>query len=416
MDTTKIEEVEVRAASGETTVARKSGDTWQITSPAGVNADSASVASLVSSLESLEVQSVVDDNPASVKDYGLDPVRFSVAFKVAGDATAHRLNVGEKTPTGGDLYARIDGQPRLFLISAYLEDSLNRTTFDLRDKSALKFQRDAVDGLTIEAPGSPALAFARQDSDWRLSAPTDARADFSSVDGLVGRLFQLPMKAIVAEDGTATLKTYGLDAPQLTATVAAGSARASIAVGKAADDSSVYARDLSRPIVFTVDKTLLEDLKKKPDDLRVKDAFEFRSFTATGVDLTSGGATLTFAKEKAPAPATPADPAAAPPADVWKQTKPAARDVNQTAMADLLNTLSALRADSFVAKAPPTGEDLVVVARFGEGASAREERVTLRKSGGGAYAVRAGEPGAAVVPVAEFDKVLAQLKELTTAK
>ena len=65
---------------------------------------------------------------------------------------------------------------------------------------------------------------------------------------------------------------------------------------------------------------------------------------------------------------------------------------------------------------PAAGEDLVVVAHFGDAASPREERVTLRKSAGVAYAIRAGEPGAAIVPVAEFDKVLTQLKELTTAK
>ena len=87
---------------------KKTGDVWQIIAPAGVAADSAAIGSLVSSLETLEVQSVVDEKPASVKDFGLEPARFTVAFKVAGDATAHRLNVGEKTPTGGDLYARVE--------------------------------------------------------------------------------------------------------------------------------------------------------------------------------------------------------------------------------------------------------------------------------------------------------------------
>ena len=47
--------------------------------------------------------------------------------------------MGNKTPTGSDLYAQVEGQPKLFLISGYLEDTFNRTTFDLRDKTALKF-------------------------------------------------------------------------------------------------------------------------------------------------------------------------------------------------------------------------------------------------------------------------------------
>jgi hypothetical protein len=40
----------------------------------------------------------------------------------------------------------------------------------------------------------------------------------------------------------------------------------------------------------------------------------------------------------------------------------------------------------------------------------------LRKSGTTVHAIRASEAGAAVVPTAEFDKALNQLKELTGTK
>jgi hypothetical protein len=53
---------------------------------------------------------------------------------VTGEARPKKLLVGNKTPTGGDLYARVDGQPRVFLISAFQEDSLNKTPFGLRDE------------------------------------------------------------------------------------------------------------------------------------------------------------------------------------------------------------------------------------------------------------------------------------------
>ena len=41
----------------------------------------------------------------------------------------------------------------------------------------------------------------------------------------------------------------------------------------------MYAKDVSRPLVFTVDKTLADDLKKSPADYRLKDIFDFREFT-----------------------------------------------------------------------------------------------------------------------------------------
>ena len=85
-------------------------------------------------------------------------------------------------------------------------------------------------------------------------------------------------------------------------------------------------------------------------------------------------------------------------------------------MSDLLNTLSSMRADRFVSEFPKSGEDVVVVARFGTAASPTEERVTLRKSGTTVYAISGKDPDAAVVPTADFDKAVSQLKELTGSK
>lgn len=432
----KIEELEIRAASGETTTLRKQGDNWQIVSPAGLDADPTEVMGVVSTLETLENQNTLAENPASVAQYGLEPVRLSVGFRAAGDAAMRRLQIGKKTPTGGDLYARIEGQPKVFLISAYLEDSLDKTPFELRDKTVLKIDRVGVDMLALESQGQPALSFQRKDSDWRVTKPIEARADFSAVDNIVGKVAQAKMKSIeptpadMKELTPAELKKYGLDKPQATATLGAGSARASIALGNKKDDTSIYARDLSRPLIFTVEASLLEDFKHKAADLRKKDLFDFRSFTAVGLDLTMGKDSATFAKvsevpekpkdekgkdaekdkDKAKADETPV------PVEKWKLTKPTTKDVDQPKVTDLLTTISNLRADTFADKAATGGEELVVVARFGDAAKPQTERIVFRKSGGTVHAIVAGEPGAAVVSTSDFDKAVALFKELAGIK
>jgi hypothetical protein len=414
VDATKIDDVEVHAASGDVTHVKKTGDTWAIVSPVSAPADESAVTSLVDAVAALEVDSVIDENPTSLAPFGLAPPRYSITFKAAGDQTPHQLNIGSKTPTSSNVYARVEGQNRLFLTSAYQDETLDRTTFDLRDKRVLVFTRDAVDAVSLAGKGQPPIALAKKGSDWQLTAPIDTRADFSPVDGLVGRLDQVRMLSIVSEGGEPTpaqMKTYGLDAPQVVATVGAGSTKASLAIGAKQDDGHLYARDLSRPIVFTVEPALLTDLTKKIDDLRVKDVFEFKSYSASSLDVTHGATSVSFGKKK-PADAKPEAPAA----DVWAQTKPSAKDVNQTAFTDFANTLSSLRVDRFVDKAPASGDDLVVSSRTGDGASATEEHVTLRKSGDTVYAIRAGEPGAGVVPTADFDKAIGQLKTLTEGK
>jgi hypothetical protein len=467
-DAARVAEIEVHAASGDVTTLKKSGDTWQITSPIQTDADSGQVSSLVSSLTSLESQRTIDEHPASVAAFGLSPARFSVAFKQTGDSAFRRVDFGSKTPAGSDTYVQVQGQPAVVLVSSYIEDTLNRGTFDLRDKAALKVARASVDSITIEPAGLTKVAAAKKGSDWRLTAPADARADYSAVDTIIGHLEDAKIKTIVtpgsrppappkpadttkpgaaskpaassppgdvAKPAEATappkveakpatgadtnysaadLKVYGLDKPEIVATIGAGSTRATLAIGGKYDDTSVYARDLSRPLIFTLDKAILDDLKKKPDDLRIKDVFEFRTFTANSVDLTYGGVSYSFAKAKAPAPAKPDQSPA--PVDTWKQTKPTTKDVDQTKFTDLLTTLSNLRSESFADKALASGEDLTVDVKFGDSTSTKEERVTLRKSGTAAQAVHPGDTGAAVVPVADLDKIVSGLKSIVGIK
>ncbi len=410
VDTEKVEEVELRSAAGSVTTLKKNGALWQIVAPETLDADEAEISSVLSTLKSLEVQRTLEEKPASVAAYGLEPPRLTVGFRAGGETAMQRLQIGNKTPTGGDLYARIEGQPQLFLISAYVEDSLNKTTFALRDKSVLKFARENVDSLTLEPLAGGALAFAKKGADWRFTKPLDVKADFSAADGIVGRLSQSRMKSVVVSDAGSDLKKYGLDKPELVATVGAGSTRATLAIGGKADDTSLYARDLSRPIIFTVEKSLLDDLKKKPEDLRKKDLFEFRTFNTAGMDLAVNGQSFTFGKEKGGGKEQSSA------VDQWKQQKPAAKDVDQSKMTDLLTILSNLRADTFADQPLATGETVEVTARFGDTAAPQTEKVTFRKSGTTVHAILPGEAGAAVVPTADFDKALALIKELTGVK
>jgi hypothetical protein len=405
-----IAELTIRGTSSQTAALRRTGDAWTLVEPVAAPADAAAIDSILSSLETMEIERVLEENPASLAQYGLETPGLQIDFTTTGGAK-HRLSVGGTTPTNSGMYARIDDNPRLLLVPAFLKATFDKTPFDLRDRRALNVTRDTIDRVTLAPRAGTAVELRRDGVNWRLTAPVAARADFAPADSLLSRLSTAQMSSIVtegAEPTPADLRTYGLDAPQLTVTVGSGSTSATLAIGAAKDDTSVYARDLSRPIVFTVDSSLLTDLRKDPADLRVKDVFAFNAFSARTLEVTHGGTAVAYAKSIPPAGA---DASVQP---TWSRTKPEAGEVNQTALTDLLNALSSLRADRFVDQVPATGENVEVAVRFGSADAPEDERVTLRRSGGTVYAVRSGEPGAAVIPPAEFDTVLAHLKTLTT--
>ena len=57
-------------------------------------------------------------------------------------------------------------------------------------------------------------------------------------------------------------------------------------------DGSVYAQEESRPEIFTVEASLLDDLKKTPADYRQKDLFDARVFNTTRLEVTRAGQTV----------------------------------------------------------------------------------------------------------------------------
>src|SRR5579871_6215846 len=294
----KIDEVRVTSSAGDATTLKKENGSWQIVQPAATKADDNEVNGITSALASLEVARVIEDKAANLNDYGLSNPRIEVDFKADGDKDYRKLLIGEKTPTGGNLFAMRGGDTRVIAIPAFQESTFDKKTFDLRDKTVLRFDRDKVDKIDVVANGKP-IDFAKNGGDWTIAKPVAAKADFGSVEGLIGKVQTAQMKSIASDaPSPADLKKYGLDKPQTTIELAAGSSKATLEIGGKADDNTVYARDASKPIVVTIDKSLADDLAKGADDYRVKDLFQFRAYNANHVEITRGDQKLVFDRVK----------------------------------------------------------------------------------------------------------------------
>ena len=165
--------------------------------------DDAEVSGLTTNLSTLEMQSVVDENPADLKEYGLAEPRV-VVYLQSRRAGARRSRSGRRHRRGATTTRSARNDKKVFLIASYLDSTFNRKTFDLRDKTAIRVDRDKLDASRSLRPNAR-CASPRPNSEWQLTAPTPGRADFSAVEGLVGRIAGLQMKAI-AEAEPADLK------------------------------------------------------------------------------------------------------------------------------------------------------------------------------------------------------------------
>jgi hypothetical protein len=385
VETDKIDEIKI-TAGGETSLLKKSDAGWKMIEPAATDADPAEAIGVAQAIAGLERVRVVDDNPKDLAQYGLENPAVRIDFKTQGNVSGS-LKLGDKNTTQGELYAQKNNEKAVFLVPAFQENSLNRKPFDLRDKKILKFDRDKADAIAI-VRGPSSIELARSGTEWKVVKPTAGRSDYAAVEGLLSKLSSANMSKLIETDAK-DLAKYGLDKPAMTITVGAGSSKTVLEIGKNEKDQT-YARDASRPLVFTVDTTLQDDLKKSLDDYRKKELFEFRPFLLAKLravlDTPGGGKTYEFEKAKG---AKPNDP------DTWKVTRVGGETVtaDQAAMDDLLNKLVALKAESWVDAKTRTGLDkpaLVVSASYDEG---KFERVRFGQVGDNAYASRDGEAG-----------------------
>lgn len=402
----KVDELTVTSESGDVTSVKKSGDGWQIVSPVSVRASDTDVSGITSAIGQLEVGKVIDENPSNLKEYGLETPRLQVEFK-SSDGKGGKLLLGEKTATGANLYAKRNAETRVFLIPQFQETSLNKSTFDLRDKSIMTLQHDKIDGLDVNLDGKT-MQFAKNGSEWKFVKPLVARADYSAVEGVIGRVESAQMKSVVTNAATpAELKKFGLDRPAITLNVSMGSARATFLVGGKADDDTVYARDASKPTIVTVEKSLADDLKKGVDDYRRKDVFESRAFSATHVEIARGSQTLVLERVKGQGENA---------TDKWHRVSPNPGDADKEKVDKTLADLADINVTSFTVSTAKTGLDsptMIVDVKFNDAQKDKEEKVTFGKNGSDVYVSRPDEPGAEKIDGEKYTDVLKEIDEIS---
>jgi hypothetical protein len=402
-DAAKINQLEVKSASGEVTGLKKgANNTWTIVKPVEAPADNNSLSDIATSLANLEEDREVDPNASDLKTYGLAEPRIDVTFHVEGEKEPKRILIGDKTPGGTAMYAKLPANNRVFLVGTALDASLNKSTFDFRDKTAFAFDELKVDSIEL-ASGTQNIRLQKSGDDWKLVKPVEAPADFASVNGLLGQLRSAQMTALKDRpEDLEDLKPYGLDKPQVVVTLGVGNAMTKFELGGEADESTVWARDPTKPAVFSVNNGVATELKKKVEDLRRKDVFDFRSYNTTRFEITRRDATRTFEKVKGTGENA---------TDTWKQITPSAKPVDSSNFEGVLLDLSNLRAESFVDNAgPSTGLDkpaAVITVKFDDGK--REERVTIGTAGGATYAARADQPGALKLEAGKFEAAMKKL-------
>ncbi len=346
---------------------------WNLSEPMTDGADQEAVERYLRNLRECEREKVVVDSAAASAEqaaqYGLDAPRLKVRLQTA-DGAEQVVAFGADSPTDRFTYAQIQGDnPEIFVVRAWRFDNLDKQAFDLRDRRVLAFAKDEVQQVQRWGAGG-AVVLAHTEPGWQLREPVSARADADAIDALLDKIDQAEIEAFIAEDpDTAALAGYGLGerASQVELALLVGADRAEkrLAIGGADQQGRWYARDASRPQVFLVDSTLVQELTKSIADLRDKKPLRFARDQVERIVLARGAATA-FAADKDTS-------------GVWHLSEPGGRDAKSWKLNSLLSDLEQLEVADFAEQLPAEAasafsielrgaEQTVLAARFSQAA------------------------------------------------
>ena len=364
VNTADVSQLTVKLKQADPVVLQKTGEKWQITQPKPYRADQETVAGMLSTLSGLNADRVVADKASDLKQYGLDPP--AVELDITGKSQGTRqLLLGDDTPAGGDAYAALAGNPKVYTVSSYNKTSLAKSLNDLRDKSLLNVDADKVSHVTLIRKGQE-MEFGRTKDGWQILKPPNLREDNTALSQLVSGLTSARIDLSAGTSDAAT--GFAKGTPIATAKVTADTGTQTIEVRK--DKNDYYAKSSAIDGPVKVDSSLGTALDKNLDDFRNKKLFDFGFDEPTRIELHSGSQSWVFTRS----------------GQDWSS---AGKKVDASSVESLVSKLRDLTAVKFVTSGFTHPEiEATVTSNDGK----RVEKVLISKSGKDSVAKREGEP------------------------
>ena len=287
-----IQQIEIRHRGEDPITLKLNGSQWEMTSPK-LAVDSSAVSAITSAAASVDADRVVDPNVSDLKAYGLAPASLEVDFSTKNGKTS-KLLIGDNTPAGSAVYAKLDGDPRLFTMGMYSKTAFDKQAKDLRDKRLLPFTQDKLSRIEITAQKQTYEFVKKGETEWQIVKPKPMRADSTQTDDLVRQLNGAQMDLSGVQDDKKNAAAFGSSPVLAIAKVTDQNGTKTLEIRKAKDD--YYAKSSAVEGVYKVSKTVGDGLDKPVDTYRNKKIFDFGFSEPTHIEVADGGKTSIFDK------------------------------------------------------------------------------------------------------------------------
>ncbi len=316
LDKNKVSQILLKSGERGTIELKKPTDQWVMTMPVKTKADANAAKDLIFSAATAKREKIIKEKDVDWKEFGLDKPDFQVTLTTKDKSTT--ISFGASNPAKTSFYVRVDDSPRLLLAADTLKKSLDKTVFDLREKSVLALAQDDVD-LISYSMGGETIDIKRDDKGgWFIEKPEKIRVKAAVVNRDLNTLTNLTAKDIIdkpEKDGD----PYGLQSPETIIRLSGKKLGQTLLVGKSipAKDpaqgktANRYARVKGFDTVYVISGGVLKRLKTTRKDLEDRSLLSFEVGEIDKISIAYNGTEYLAAKGKD---------------DKWNLEKPSKKD------------------------------------------------------------------------------------------
>ncbi len=343
--------LEIRRAGGFLQVVKAEDGTWRLQQPIVARADRGAVRQLIDRIFDWRIEDFVSDAISDATVYGLDEAATQVTVFTEGQETGQTVLLGSvRDQQPGSVYARRrDGQSVFSVMAETLSEARVRPN-DLRDRALLSIKPQQIASVHIEQ-GDHALVLRRDTNNvWEIRQPRRWKADLERINALLDTWTGTRI-AVFVDEPTTNLPALGFsdDALRITFGVqpvrsampdADGMPAQSVSVGVARvvpTQGYLLVRKESEPFLYEVPNAVQEVTSWNPLYYRHREVIRVDRNAVRRMRQTRDGVEQVVTRNGA---------------DRFVPAPDAQRSVSEVYLNAVLNTLTSLKVDEYVADDP----------------------------------------------------------------
>jgi len=203
-------------SKGETVIAVKKGsEGWLIEKPIIAYADQTAVDEMLSHTVKAKIDGVLfDEAPTDkLKEMGLEPPYISISLKTGSGSVS--LALGDRGPTQNVSFALLSNDKRVLRVHADVRSEVDKTLYDLRDKTAAAIDPKVLKQVEILWEGGKAISILHpQENVWDTEGVPSGKTDQTKLLAFLYSVKEAKAKAFI-DDNPKDLGLYGLTNPRL---------------------------------------------------------------------------------------------------------------------------------------------------------------------------------------------------------